>query len=69
MTFLFILDSPPANFYKAIGTTILNNRTYSYRGPNGHLPMWNKTRQILEDFYRPYNHWLACLLEDESFMW
>ena len=32
-------------------------------------PMMNKTRQLLEDFYRPYNVRLSKLLDDERFIW
>ena len=31
--------------------------------------MWDKTRKVLEDFYRPHNQELAQLLQDDKFLW
>ncbi|GAB6023027.1 Carbohydrate sulfotransferase 15 [Chamberlinius hualienensis] len=31
--------------------------------------MWNVTRQILTQFYQPYNIQLATMLQDEKFLW
>lgn len=32
-------------------------------------PMWKKTRDLLDEFFRPYNGMLARLLGDERFLW
>ncbi len=32
-------------------------------------PMYDVTRKMLEDFYRPYNSKLAELLKDDIFLW
>ncbi|XP_064628664.1 carbohydrate sulfotransferase 15-like [Lineus longissimus] len=32
-------------------------------------PMWNETRKLLDDFFRPFNGALATLLQDEAFLW
>lgn len=32
-------------------------------------PMWDSTRQILNDFFRPYNQKLAEILGDDRFLW
>lgn len=32
-------------------------------------PMWEKTRTLLRDFYRPFNQKLATLLEDDRYLW
>ena len=37
--------------------------------PTTELKMWNATRTILEEFYRPYNAMLAGLLDDRRFLW
>ena len=31
--------------------------------------MMNETREILDDFFRPYNRLLADLLHDDRFLW
>ena len=33
------------------------------------LPLEPRTRELLEQFYRPYNKELATLLNDDSFLW
>ncbi len=37
--------------------------------PSIELVMRNETKQILEEFYAPYNQLLSDLLEDERFLW
>ncbi|XP_076446975.1 carbohydrate sulfotransferase 15-like [Babylonia areolata] len=32
-------------------------------------PMWNETRRLLDDFYRPFNARLAHILQDRRFTW
>ena len=32
-------------------------------------PMWEKTREILNQFYGAYNQKLASMLNDDSFLW
>ncbi|KAM8924519.1 carbohydrate sulfotransferase 15 [Pelodytes ibericus] len=32
-------------------------------------PMSTQTRQLLKDFYRPYNHKLAQILADDAYLW
>ncbi|XP_076446286.1 carbohydrate sulfotransferase 15-like [Babylonia areolata] len=32
-------------------------------------PMWNETRRLLDDFYRPFNARLAHILQDSRFTW
>ena len=35
-----------------------------------HFPdMMHETRELLRDFYEPYNKRLAALLQDEAFTW
>ena len=34
-----------------------------------YAPMLTETRQILEDFYKPYNEKLAMVLDDDRFLW
>lgn len=31
--------------------------------------MWNVTRVILDNFYRPFNEEIAQLLDDDRFLW
>ena len=33
------------------------------------VPMYPKTRALLDAYYRPYNKQLAALLNDERFLW
>ena len=32
-------------------------------------PMWNTTRQLLDEFYRPHTERLANLLKDKKCLW
>jgi hypothetical protein len=32
-------------------------------------PMWNITRDLLEEFYRPFNVGLAELMQDKLYLW
>ena len=34
-----------------------------------HGPMMEKTRIMLDNFYRPYNKWLSHILADEKYTW
>ena len=36
---------------------------------NQHMEMFNKTKILLRNFFQPYNHKLANLLEDKRFLW
>ena len=36
---------------------------------NYHVPMLNKTRSLLREFYKPYNEQLAQLLNDTRYLW
>lgn len=39
------------------------------REPNTASHMLNKTRTMLEEFYKPYNKQLAELLHDNKYLW
>ncbi len=38
-------------------------------GPENELVVRETSRQLLVEFYRPYNHMLATLLGDTGFLW
>ena len=46
-----------------------NNSAGNKINHNYREPMLEKTRQLLRDFYRPYNKQLADLLNDKQFLW
>ena len=41
----------------------IRNKGYSTK------PVWDKTRELLNDFYRPFNRELAKLLGDDKWLW
>jgi N-acetylgalactosamine 4-sulfate 6-O-sulfotransferase len=71
------------NYYNNIGSTL--NDTFRFlgvqmlsqsqltpmskRSPRSSEPMLEETKQLLDDFYRPYNLKLAELLNDQQFTW
>ena len=68
-------DQPSDSVYQNITEGMIRYRVLPYRGTdfNGsnmqtfHKLMWPQTRQLLDDFYRPYNEKLATLLGDDRF--
>ena len=43
--------------------TAINKRTYRIG------PMWNKTRQILDEIYRAHIRRFAQIINDDQFLW
>ncbi|XP_048407327.1 carbohydrate sulfotransferase 15 [Stegostoma tigrinum] len=50
---------------------VINNPASNTRRPKDKSlgPMLSKTRELLKDFYGPFNEKLALLLNDDSFLW
>jgi len=56
------LSEPSQDEWQRILTRSISNR-FVYK------PMLPETRQLLSDFYRPWNEKLAELLQDNGFVW
>ncbi len=51
------------------GSNHSNRRQIFGAGPNTELSMRNETKELLKEFYAPYNHLLADLIHDTHFLW
>ena len=59
-----LLDLPSVPIQR-IATEKAQNKNWHGKNVNMH----NSTRQLLKDFYRPFNKKLSSMLQDDSYLW
>ena len=71
LTYLFFYLSLIGPFTSKEEATVLNRQKSNTRNAKEKRigDMWNKTRIIIENFYRSHNRQLADLLGDDRFLW
>lgn len=58
-----------ATFDKVIQSKVNQNPWIRNKKYKNYFKMWPKTRNILKEFFNPYNSMLAKLLHDKSYLW
>ena len=66
--FLNLSPITSEQFQSIYSKPVINTLERKYKANVSHA-MWPETRQLLKDFYEPYNKLLAELLNDEKFNW